>query len=294
MTGRDFFRTVIVVDTEYNRADDGDRQHVVAVVGNVYGDGELLRTIGLFEDDLEGYPVCPFDDGPDTLFVAFAAQHEWKSWLSLGWKVPTNCVDLFGEAKCRRNYALPYAVRVELGIPGDGLIDACKYFGIAAEDPLDKETMRDRILEGGPFTPDDRRKILDYCGRDVGMTATLWERLRPELHMGQALFRGWFTQAVAAMEDAGIPIDTDTWNRLVTDLPNLRRNLIDRFDTFGLCTPSGLALDAVKFDDLMNLRRTHWPRTRTGRPEMRIKTLQISPEGSSRIRLRRRPSPGAE
>jgi hypothetical protein len=274
MTVPDRFRTVVVIDTEFNGTDQGERHHVVALVGHVYVDGQRVRTVRLFEDELRALRRNPLPDAPDVLYVAFVGQAEWRSMLALGWKLPGHCIDLFAETRCLRNLALPRSIRRQLRIRGDGLIDVCREFGIEATDPLDKQATRDLILGGGPWTPELRRKILDYCERDVKMTADLWFQLEAAIPLGQALYRGWFTQAIGDMEDRGIPLDVGARNTLVTNLSSLRRRLILQFDSYGLCDPDSEAISPERLVALTGMHHIRWPTTRTGRPEMRLKTLK--------------------
>jgi hypothetical protein len=148
-----------------------------------------------------------------------------------------------------------------------------------ASDPLDKQATRDLILGGGPWTPEVRRKILDYCERDVQMTADLWFRLEPTIPLAQAMYRGWFTQAIGDMEDRGLPIDVGARDSLVVNLANLRRRLILEFDRFGLCAPESEAIDPERLVAIAGQHGIRWPTTRTGRPEMRLKTLKAKLAG---------------
>jgi hypothetical protein len=274
MTVRDRFRTVVVIDTEFNGADRGERHHVVAMVGHILVEGQSVRTVKLFEDDLCSLRRNPLPDGPDVLYVAFVGQAEWGSLRALGWELPAQCIDLFAEARCLRNLALPGKIRRQLKIRGNGLIDVCRHFGIDAADPLDKEAHRDQVLHGGPWTPESRHKILDYCERDVVMTADLWSRLEPIIPMGQALYRGWFTLAIGDMEDRGLPIDMDTRDLLIAHLSDLRRRLVLQFDRFGLCPADSETIDPERLVALAGRHGIRWPTTRTGRPEMRLRTLK--------------------
>jgi hypothetical protein len=273
---RDRFRTIVVIDTEFHGADLGERHHVVALVAHVYVDGHLVRTIQLFEDDLHALRHSPLPDGPDVLYVGFVLQAEWRSMLALGWSLPRNSIDLFAEARCLRNLALPYRVLQGLKVRGYGLIDTCRHYGLPAIDPADKDEMRDLILSGGPWSGAERMRILDYCGHDVTMTQALWDHLAPRIPPGPALYRGWYTQAVAAMEDRGIPIDVDARDRLVENLAGLRRELLLRFDGFGLCDPDSdsMAIDPDRLLTLVNGRGIRWPSTATGRPVTRLKALK--------------------
>jgi hypothetical protein len=274
VTLRDRFPLVVALDTEFNRHDQGERHHVVAVVGHVYEGDRLVRSLRFFEDDLGRVRCNPFPNGPDVLYVAFAAQAEWASMLPLGWELPRHCIDLFAETRCLRNLALPAAARRRLGIRGNSLIDNCRSFGLNASDPLDKDIWRDRILEGGPWSPGEPPRILDYCESDVTMTGSLYFRIEPLLPPDAALYRGWFTQADADMEDRGLSIDTVARDLLVDNLADLRRRLLLQFDEFGLCDPDSEGIDRDRLVTLMDGRGLHWPRTRTGKPEVKLRTLK--------------------
>src|SRR5262245_13347173 len=118
MTARDRFRTVVVADTEFNGANRSERHHVVALVAHLYSDGQLVRTIRRFEDELPAIRRNPLPTGPDVLWVTFVGQAEWRSLMALGWELPWSCIDLYAEARCLRNRALPRSVRRQLRIPG--------------------------------------------------------------------------------------------------------------------------------------------------------------------------------
>jgi hypothetical protein len=208
------------------------------------------------------------------LYVTFVGQAEWRSMLSLGWKLPENCIDLFAETRCLRNLALPGSIRRQLKIRGDGLIDACRAFELDASDPLDKDAMRDRILKGGPWEPGMPQKIVTYCEKDVQMTANLWFRLESIIPLNQALYRGWFTEAIGDMEDRGLPLDIPARDLLVANLLDLRRRLILQFDRFGLCSPDSESIDRDQLVALAGRYNIRWPVTRTGKPVMRLRTIK--------------------
>jgi hypothetical protein len=274
MTIPERFSAVVILDTEFTGAGQGDRHRVVALVADIRADGHRPRRVRFFEDELRALRRSPLPAGPDVLYVGFVNQAEWRSMLALGWSLPTHCIDLYAEAKNRRNLALPATILARLRRRGYGLIDTCRHYGLPASDSADKDQMRDLILSGGPWSDGDKRRIVDYCGEDVTMTAALWDRLGPGLPMGQALYRGWFTQAIAAMEDRGVPIDTETRDRLIANLRAVRRELLLRFDAFGLCGPDSEAIDSDRLLELVTAHGIRWPATKTGKPVMRLKTIK--------------------
>ena len=76
----------------------------------------------------------------------------------------------------------------------------------------EKETMRELIMSGGPWSGDQRTAILDYCASDVKLLRPLIVAMAPELtvtpqRLGHAVWRGRYMGAVATMEHNGVPID---------------------------------------------------------------------------------------
>ena len=287
------FHTLVVIDTEFRGADQGERHQVVALVAHIYSARECgnqvtadapVQTYRFFEDSLADLDRSPLPRGDDVLYVAFVAQAEWRSLFRLGWPLPEHCVDLFAEAKCLRNLALPAALERSLGYPGDGLIAACRAFGIATPDPNIKATTRELILRGGPWTNTERTRILDYCESDVDLTARLWGALGPRIRLDQALYRGWYTQAVAAIEDTGIPVDTAAWEALVANLARLRAQIINQFDQHGLVAPGGETINPEAFRVVVGSYGLDWPRTRTGLPVLKLRTLKARLAGTPELR----------
>ena len=125
--------------------------------------------------------------------------------LSLSWPIPVNIVDLFAEF---RNYTNG------LSLPaGRGLIGALTYFNLPNVGALKKETTRDLVLTGGPWSPEQQTEILDYCESDVDALVNLSGVLFPRINVNQALLRGRYSAAVAEMEHNGVPIDAEYFQK---------------------------------------------------------------------------------
>jgi hypothetical protein len=119
------------------------------------------------------------------------------------------------------------------------LIDALNHYGFDDLDAQHKTLMRDRILQGGPFTEEEKAAILRYCLSDViGLIKLLpliladAERLphpAPGLYLKQAAFRGQFMCANAKIENRGIPFDPvfrlvqEHWNEIL-------HNVVEQMD----------------------------------------------------------------
>ncbi len=87
----DLPRRPISVDFEYIPKDDGSLQ-VVCVVAKDLWSGQVYRAFG---DELGAAP--PFPTGPDTVMVAYFSAAECDAFMSLGWDLPANILDLYAE-----------------------------------------------------------------------------------------------------------------------------------------------------------------------------------------------------
>jgi DNA polymerase I len=88
-----------------------------------------------------------------------------------------------------------------------GLIGALNFFGLDSIDVAHKKAMRDRIMQGPPFTEPEKRDALDYCDDDdvKGLTRLL-PRLLPTIRSWpHALHRGRVQWAIAKIEHRGLP-----------------------------------------------------------------------------------------
>ena len=97
-----------------------------------------------------------------VLYVCFVANAELGCHLALGWPLPSNVLDLNTEFRCIVNGRT---------VPGGkGLLGAMAYYGLDSISSKQKDAMRDRILQGWPFTAEEREEIL----RTAAATLTRW------------------------------------------------------------------------------------------------------------------------
>src|SRR6266511_2392192 len=85
------FKGLWAVDFEFE-APPGEAPRPVCMVARELRSGRLLR---LWRDALPAQP--PFPVGPDSLFIAYAAQAELGCFLELGWALPQRVLDLYAE-----------------------------------------------------------------------------------------------------------------------------------------------------------------------------------------------------
>lgn len=247
--GLDRFRAIWVLDFEFI-APEGENPCPVCLVAKEWRTG---RVLWLWRDQLT---ACPFSLDSQTLLVAYYASAEWNCFLALGWPLPACCVDLYAEYRCISNNRFTQ---------GDGLLGALCYFGLPGITTDEKTQMRELILSGGPWTPQQQSAILDYCQSDVDATASLLTAMvkRGGLDMGRALWRGRYTQAVATMETRGVPLDTVTLNQLQDKGDAIQAGLIEHVDrAYGVF--EGASFRLGKFERYLNQQGIPWPRLASG------------------------------
>jgi hypothetical protein len=223
------FRAVWVLDFEFV-APPGERPDPVCLVAHELRSGRVVR---LFREELRARRESPLPTGPDVLHVTFFGSAEWGCYLTLGWPIPSRIVDLFAEFRLRTNFALGKAERAKLLPRGSGLLGAAAFFGIDAMEAAEKEANRALILNDGPWTPETRARVLDYCQADVITTGRLFLAMLPEIDLPRALIRGRYTPAVAGMEHRGVPIDVTTFGRLRDCWEGLKAEIVRDADPFG-------------------------------------------------------------
>lgn len=209
-----------LVDFEY-RSGAGELTIPLCMVAREFESG---RTIRWWEDELRAANGPPYDIDAGSVMVCYYAAAEASCHLALGWPLPTNILDLFTEFRVRTN-----------GLPtpcGVGLLGAMTFFGLPCMGAAEKERMRALVLRGGPYSPEERAEILDYCESDVVALAALLPHMAPTLALdiARALLRGRYMRAVAHMERTGVPINVEDLGRLRSQWDAIRGHLIERVD----------------------------------------------------------------
>ncbi len=150
----------------------------------------------------------PVND-PTALFVCYNAAAEWKTFISLGWALPHNTLDLYFEYLNRINGV--WWGDLCLRKMGSGLAHAMAEFGLDGLSYEEKEEERDYIRSCSSHPSEGKRRVLDYCWTDVRGTAQLLDKMLPDLDLDAALLRGTFSKPVAWMEHNGLPISPLYW-----------------------------------------------------------------------------------
>ena len=255
------YHEIWVVDFEFE-APPGERPDPVCLVAREIISG---RTIKLWRDQLVKMDCPPYDVGRDSLFVAYYASAELGCHLALGWPLPVNVLDLYAEFRNRTN-----------GIPtvsGNGLLGALVSFGLDSITAAEKDSMRDLVIRGGPWTIEEQKAILRYCESDVEATALLFSRMFPDLDMERALLRGRYMGAAARIEHNGVPIDTDMWHRIIAHWEGLQGKLIQVINhQYGVY--EGHTFKADRFARYLAVHNIPWPRLESGKLDLSDDTFR--------------------
>ena len=229
------------------------------------------QSLRLWRDQLGAAPPYRIDDG--AAFVCFSAMAEFACHLSSRWSLPKNVIDLSPMFRCYINGRAPPA-------EGKGLIGALSHFGLDTVGEKYKEGMRKRILEGWPFSEEERAKILDYCFSDIVSLAPLLEKLLAHIDLDIALHWGEFAAVSAEMEYNGVPInmeifpdlqDKHTW-AFIRDA--LVPKINAQYSVYVLGKDGGWHWNDNRFDTYCARAGIDWPRHEaTGKLDLRSKTF---------------------
>jgi DNA polymerase-1 len=260
----DFPGGIFLADFEFYPANrkEGNPPEPVCLVVREWPSGKTSR---YWLDELRLMSHAPFPTGSDALFVAYYASAELDCFHVLGWQTPENVLDLFCEFRCVTNGLRPAS--------GTGLLGALMYFGLHAIAADEKDSMRQLVLSGGPWTETDRQSILDYCETDIVALDGLLTAMAPRIDLPRALLRGRYMKAVSAMQMNGTPIDVRTLRRLQTHWPELQNRLIAEIDRqYGVY--DGRTFKADCWAEYLAREGIPWPRLDSGRLDLSDETFR--------------------
>jgi hypothetical protein len=223
----DQFNEIWAVDFEF-RQPRGERPDVICMVAHEIKSGRWLR---MWQDELKCLSRPPFGIGQDDLFIAYYASAEMNCHLSLGWELPRNLIDLYAEFRCRVN-GLPYPFDDK---PNNSLVTALRWSGLETLDAANKAEMQGLAMRGGPYTCDEKKALLEYCGEDVQVLPGLLNKLEcgrnnQGIDLHAAWIGGEYVKTVARMEFRGIPIDVEACNELLLNWPQVEESLVTDID----------------------------------------------------------------
>jgi hypothetical protein len=254
----------------------GERPDVVCLAAHELRSGRTLR---LWRDQLG--PLPPYRTDSDVLFISFVANAECACHLALGWPLPAKVLDL--------SPAFRNITNGRTTPEGKGLIGALRYYGLDGIGAKQKDAMRERIAKGWPFTPEEQKKILDYCYSDIDALLRLLPKILsdPDFDLGVALYHGDFAAVSALMEHCGVPIDMEVFRQLASKETwrAVRDAMVPAIDA-----RYGVYVHNVAGDWAFNMERFEaylkregllagWPRTEKGHLSMKRKTFEDMSKG---------------
>jgi hypothetical protein len=247
------FKEVVTADFEFV-ALPGERPRPVCLVAHELVSGRVHRVFG---DDLIALKHPPYPIGPGVLFVAYYASAELGCHLALDWGLPLHVLDLYVEFSNLRN-GLP------LVNEGRSLLAALLHYRLDAMDAVEKESMRQLAMRGGPYNETEKRALLEYCESDVIALDKLLCAMSTDLDTPRAVLRGRYMAAAARMEHYGVPIDMAALADLRTHWNTVQTRLIQAVDA-EYHVYDGTTFKEGAFAAFLAARNIPWPMFENGR-----------------------------
>jgi DNA polymerase I len=212
----DNFKRIWSFDFEF-RHENGEIPIPVCYTAKELYSGEVIME---WLDGVDN-PTPKYPMGSEDLFLAFYSSAEYGCHIALKWSRPCYLIDLFVEFRNITNGNF---------VPGgNNLIGVCNYLGLPS-DQVRKDLMRKRILEGPPYSDEEKEQILTYCLSDVECGIGIFDKIKDRIDVQHALLRGRYMYGVAVMENYGIPIDTESYDLLKLNWDKIKNTLIERVD----------------------------------------------------------------
>lgn len=264
------FREIWAVDFEFMAA-AGEQVSPVCLVARELRSGRLVRW---WHSEMQASPTPPYATDAGSLVVAYYASAEINCHLALGWPVPERVLDLFAEFKVATGGVRPEG--------GYSILGALMAHGLDALAVEEKEAMRQLVMRGPPWTPQEKADILDYCQSDVDALARLLPAMVPELltrpsspqvALGHALMRGRYMAAAARIEHRGVPLDMDALTRLREGWEGVKARLVSEIDA-GYGVYEGLSFREQRFRRYLADAGIAWPMNDNGALDLEDDTFR--------------------
>lgn len=255
---------IYLVDFEFHPA-RGREGNLPVPVCMVVREWPSDRTMRYWQRDLKGMPNPPFPTGDRALCVAFYASAEMDCFHSLGWGPPANLLDLYAEFRWLTNGLHLFH--------GSGLLGALMYYGLPSIVGEQKDVMRDLILTGGPWSPDEELAILDYCETDVVALDYLLTAMQDQIDWPRALLRGRYMKSVSRIQMNGVPVDVEALITLQRSWLMIQDQLIADLDLdYGVY--EGRSFKTDRWESYLMAKGIPWPRLESGRLNMSDETFR--------------------
>jgi DNA polymerase-1 len=272
------FREIWAVDTEHhpgaglaNGGVEGDPLTPLCLVALELRAGRIVR---LWQDQLG--PFAPYRLDADAILFGYMLASEFGVHVAKGWGEPACALDAYVEF---RHYVNDGSLKSEDREKGFyGICGALRYF---LEDEIDltrKQDMRDRIIEGPPFSARERADILAYCEDDVRALARLLPHIVPTIRsLPHAMLRAKFQWAIAQQERRGVPLDGPVLTHIRQHWHGMRLDLVSELDQpFGCyeVVAGKPHWRKKRFADYVHRQRMNWPTLADGTLEATDETFK--------------------
>ena len=251
----------LILDFEYREVDSGKLEVLCVCARNLESGRSWKVWLG---GDVSPQPIFPHD--ADTIFVAHSVtQAEARCLLELGWPVPEAWIDTYIEERILAGGRKPQERY--------GLLACCRRRGIPVMEDYQKKEMRALCMRVGPYSEEEKQRILDYCEEDVKANTSLFEAIRTSLNVPQSLLRGRTAVEYARIHARGVPVDTERLAAL-KGLGNdgLRKLFSEKFDDFGITEKGRFSMKSL--NRLIGSTGVPWPKTSSGLPKTNEATLK--------------------
>jgi hypothetical protein len=228
------------------------------------------RVVHQWQDELGSLPPYRTDGG--ALIVSYMSTAEFSCHLALGWPQPACTFDAYIEFRHLTNDG---SIKREKGFYGLG--GALQYFGENGIDTAHKTDMRSRIVQGPPFSADEREAIQKYCEDDVHALVRLFKHIAPTVRSWpHALFQCQVTWGIACQEQRGVPLDRVLLPRLRASWNPIQLKLATQKDTFGIyeIVDGKPHWRDKRFADYLRRNDMAWPQRGDGSPDLRDGTFR--------------------
>ena len=238
------YREIWVVDSEFypgrglaHGGRDGDAPTPLCVVAIEMRSGRVVRQ---WQDEFTPFPPYRLDS--EALFIAYLNTAEFGTHLALGWGKPACTIDAYVEFRHHTNDGKIKSEerakedKARGGGKGKGgfysLAGALRYFEEDSIDTAIKNDMRDRIIQGPPYSAEERKAILSYCEDDCRALMRLVPRLIPTIRsLPHAQARGDYSWLLALQERRGVPVNLSKLNVFRSQWDPIRCELVYEKDT---------------------------------------------------------------
>jgi DNA polymerase family A len=273
------FREIWCVDTEFypgpglaNGGRDGDASTPLCLVAKELRTGRIIRQ---WQDEFGPFPPYRLDG--DALVIGYLISAEFGTHIALGWGQPAACLDAYAEFRHLTNDGCLKSGDRDRGFYS--INGALRYFRLDEIDLARKQATRQRILQGPPFSVQERDDALDYCQDDVDALARLVPALVPTIRsLPHALMRAKYMWAVAHMERRGVPLDLTELNRIISQWDAIRTDLVLELDReYGVYEIDANGVPHwrdERFAAYLRRNRIPWPLRRDGSLDLRAETFK--------------------